>query len=47
VFNIDGTNSTIGNGTHFKDLTSHDLKLGVRWSLDSMPAYAPPLMRKG
>jgi opacity protein-like surface antigen len=47
VFNIDGTNSTIGNGTTFHGLTSHDLKLGVRWSLDAMPAYAPPLMRKG
>jgi opacity protein-like surface antigen len=32
----------------FRDLTSHDLKLGVRWNLDSAPAYAPPpLMRKG
>ena len=32
----------------FKDITSHDLKLGVRWNLDSPPAYAPPpLIRKG
>lgn len=34
----------------FKDVTSHDLKLGVRWNLDSPPAYAPPpppLIRKG
>ncbi|KIZ44740.1 MULTISPECIES: outer membrane beta-barrel protein [Rhodopseudomonas] len=32
-----------------KDITSHDVKLGVRWNLDSpAPAvYAPPLMRKG
>ncbi|QUS41176.1 porin family protein [Tardiphaga alba] len=32
-----------------KDITSHDLKLGVRWNLDTPPpaAYAPPLMRKG
>jgi hypothetical protein len=31
------------------DITSHDLKLGVRWNLDSAPAYAPPppLIRKG
>jgi hypothetical protein len=31
----------------FKGLTSHDLKLGVRWNLDTPPAYAPPLIRKG
>jgi opacity protein-like surface antigen len=31
-----------------KDITSNDLKLGVRWNFDSAPAYAPaPLMRKG
>jgi opacity protein-like surface antigen len=30
-----------------KDITSHDLKLGVRWNLDSPPVYAPPLVRKG
>jgi opacity protein-like surface antigen len=40
---------TAGNKFEFKDITSHDLKLGVRWNLDSPPAYAPPppLMRKG
>ena len=31
----------------FKNITSHDLKLGVRWNLDSPPVYAPPLVRKG
>ena len=32
----------------FKDITSHDVKLGVRWNLDSpQPVYAPPLVRKG
>src|SRR4030088_1590141 len=32
----------------FKDITSHDLTLGVRWNLDSPAAYAPPpLVRKG
>jgi opacity protein-like surface antigen len=31
-----------------KDITSHDLTLGVRWNLDSpQPVYAPPLIRKG
>jgi hypothetical protein len=30
------------------DITSHDLKLGVRWNLDSPQFYAPPpLIRKG
>jgi hypothetical protein len=34
----------------FKDITSHDLTLGVRWNLDSPTAYAPsppPVVRKG
>ncbi|WP_398465732.1 outer membrane protein [Tardiphaga sp.] len=34
----------------FKDITSHDLKLGVRWNLEAAPVYAPPpppLIRKG
>ena len=43
---FDGTNN-INNPTTFKNITSHDLKLGVRWNLESPPAYAPPLMRKG
>jgi opacity protein-like surface antigen len=31
-----------------KDITSHDLTLGVRWNLDSPPVYAPPpLVTKG
>jgi opacity protein-like surface antigen len=41
----DGTTS--GNVFKVKDITSHDLKLGIRWNLDSPPAYAPPLIRKG
>jgi len=40
----DGTN-TIVNPTTFKSLTSHDLKMGVRWQLDSPPAEVPPLRR--
>jgi opacity protein-like surface antigen len=43
---FDGTNNVV-NPTTFKGITSHDLKLGVRWDLSSPPAYAPPLMRKG
>ncbi|MCK1745679.1 porin family protein [Bradyrhizobium sp. 139] len=30
-----------------KDITSHDVKLGVRWELSSPPAYMPPLVTKG
>jgi opacity protein-like surface antigen len=43
---FDGINN-INNPTTFKNITSHDLKLGVRWNLDSAPVYAPPLIRKG
>jgi opacity protein-like surface antigen len=44
---FDGTN-TIYNPTTFKNITSHDLKLGVRWDLISPQVYAPPpLIRKG
>ena len=43
---FDGINN-INNPTTFKNITSHDLKLGVRWDLTSPPVYAPPLMRKG
>ena len=40
---------TVVNGSPFtvKDVTSHDVKLGVRWQLDSPPAYMPPLVTKG
>jgi len=43
---FDGTNN-INNPTTFKNITSHDLKLGVRWNLESPQVYAPPLIRKG
>ena len=44
---FDGTNA-IRNPTTFKNITSHDLKLGVRWDLTSPQVYAPPpLIRKG
>ena len=37
-------NHTMG----FKDITSHDLTLGVRWNLYSPPPYEPmPVVRKG
>jgi len=42
-----GVNAIV-NPTTFKGITSHDLKLGVRWDLTSpQPVYQPPLIRKG
>jgi opacity protein-like surface antigen len=43
---FDGTNNIV-NPTTFKNITSHDLMLGLRWNLESPPSYAPPLVRKG
>jgi len=46
----DFTGFTAGNVMKFKDITSHDLKLGVRWNLDALapaPVYAPPPITKG
>ncbi|MES2752349.1 MAG: outer membrane beta-barrel protein [Pseudomonadota bacterium] len=45
---FDGTNA-INNPMTFKNITSHDLKLGVRWAIEPTPTYLPPppLMRKG
>ena len=48
-----GANSNFGGGATaqfpwtMKNITSNDLKLGVRWNLESPPVYAPPLIRKG
>jgi opacity protein-like surface antigen len=47
--------NAVFNPMTFKSITSHDLKLGVRWNLDCPPGplyapvapMAPPLMRKG
>jgi opacity protein-like surface antigen len=40
---FDGTNAIV-NPMHFKDITSHDVKLGVRWALADMGVshWAPP-----
>jgi len=44
---FDGTNA-IYNPTTFKNITSHDFTIGMRWNLDSPPVYAPPpLVTKG
>ncbi len=41
--------NAVNNPTTFKTLTSQDVRLGVRWSLQPTPAplYQPPLIRKG
>jgi opacity protein-like surface antigen len=45
---FDGVTVVNGSGFTIKDITSHDLKLGVRWDLDSPPPPPPPpLIRKG
>lgn len=38
-----------GSPFKFRDITSHDLKLGVRWNFDNPPPpmMMPPLIRKG
>lgn len=47
---FDGTNN-INNPMEFRDITSHDLKLGIRWLLEPpverSPMMLPPLMRRG
>lgn len=42
---FDGTN--YGNVYKFNNITSNDLKLGVRWDLDTPPSPQPVLYRKG
>lgn len=45
TYTFDGTG---GHPFKFKDITSHDLKLGVRWDLDTPPPPPMmPLIRKG
>jgi opacity protein-like surface antigen len=36
-----------GHVFQFHNITSQDVKLGVRWNLESPPMYAPPLVTKG
>jgi opacity protein-like surface antigen len=36
-----------GHVFKFNNITSNDVKLGVRWNFESPPAYAPPLVTKG
>ena len=44
---FDGTNN-VDNPMHFRGLESHDVKLGMRWTLDAPPPPPPPpLVTKG
>jgi opacity protein-like surface antigen len=44
---FDGVTVVNQSGFLMKNITSNDVKLGVRWLLESPPEYAPPLVRKG
>src|SRR5882724_6294678 len=44
---FDGSGVNTINPMTFKNITSHDLKLGVRWDMTSPQVYAPPLVTKG
>jgi hypothetical protein len=44
----DGVGAGQNHVMTFKNITSHDLTLGMRWNLESPPVYAPPpLVTKG
>ena len=40
LFTFLGQN-TVNNPMHFRNITSHDFKLGVRWMFDAGPAKQP------
>ena len=46
---VDSTfdHSAGGHVFQFHNITSQDVKLGVRWNLESPPVYMPPLVTKG
>ena len=50
IMTFTGVNA-INNPMEFKNITSHDLKFGVRWLLEppwsSSRSMLPPLMRSG
>ena len=47
IIAFDGTND-VNNPMHFKDITSHDIKLGVRWAMADMGIshWQPPVISK-
>ena len=42
LITFNGVNN-VNNPMHFRDITSHDLKLGLRWLLDPEPAAPKPM----
>ena len=42
-----GYDNTPNTPYEFNHISSQDLKLGVRWSLEPPPVYTPPLVTKG
>jgi opacity protein-like surface antigen len=46
IIAFDGTN-TVVNPMMFRNLTSHDVKLGMRWMFNNPPPPPPPLFTKG
>jgi opacity protein-like surface antigen len=44
---FDQTTNTTHAPFSFRNITSNDVKLGVRWKFDNPPVYAPPLITKG
>jgi opacity protein-like surface antigen len=47
TFSFDQVTNTTHAAFAFRNIYSNDVKLGVRWSLESPPLYAPPLITKG
>jgi opacity protein-like surface antigen len=46
-YSFDQVTDTTHAAFAFKNIYSNDVKLGVRWNLDSPPTYVPPLVTKG
>ena len=48
TYSFDQVTNTTHAAFSFRDITSNDVKLGVRWNLEPpAPAYMPPLVTKG
>jgi opacity protein-like surface antigen len=45
IIAFDGTNAIV-NPMHFRDITSHDIKFGVRWALADLGWAPPPVVSK-
>jgi len=47
TYSFDQVTNTTHAAFAFRNITSNDVKLGVRWNLDNPPVYQPPLVTKG